>query len=204
MTKAHSAYLDLIQRAYDASNDIYFECGEGCMGFRGTEDRADLIADLGVAKVPYDLQMGPYSLPVGQVHAGFLRRWQVIKPLIFAKYGPPVAPGSVITITGHSLGGAVAVLCAIEMKMVGWEVELITYGCPRVGDWQFARLLNQNLKAYTRYENWGDPVPRLPSRFRWKHGGKCNSLGSVWNLFRLPWHKHHFMSAYRAALEAVK
>lgn len=191
-----SVLLDLIQKAYDAPNEIRFECGESCIAFRGTEDFDDVIADLGALKVTYDLPMGEYRIPTGCVHAGFLGRWLEIRPLIFRTFATP----GPITITGHSLGGAMAVFCAIEMQVRGWDVNLITYGCPRVGDSQFARLLNANLKAYVRYENWGDPVPRIPRILGWAHGGRQNRLGTMANLLRWPWTQHHFMSAYRKAL----
>jgi predicted lipase len=42
--------------------------------------------------------------------------------------------------TGHSLGGALATLCALEMRQrLGLRVELYTFGSPRVGSPQFAR-----------------------------------------------------------------
>jgi predicted lipase len=196
----HQSWIDLIQKAYDAPNDIFFECEENCIAFRGTEDFSDVLTDLGAIKTTYDLPMGNYRIPAGCVHAGFLDRWLDIRPLVFRTF---TTPGPV-TITGHSLGGAMAVFCAIEMQVRGWDVQLITYGCPRVGDSQFARLLNENLKAYVRYENWGDPVPRIPRILGWAHGGRQNRLGTMANLLRWPLTKHHHMSAYRAALEAAK
>jgi predicted lipase len=195
-----SVLLDLIQKAYDATNDIRFECGEACIGFRGTEDFSDFLADIEAVKTDYELPMGEYRIPTGRVHEGFLERWEELRPLVFAVFTKP----GPITITGHSLGGAMAVFCAIEMQVRGWDVNLITYGCPRVGDSQFAQLLNKNLKAYVRYENWGDPIPRIPRILGWAHGGRQNRLGSMANLLRWPLIQHHFMSAYRAAQEAMK
>lgn len=45
---------------------------------------------------------------------------------LFPSYG--------ITVTGHSLGAAVATLVAMRLREVGYQVDLYTYGSPRVGN----------------------------------------------------------------------
>ena len=67
-----------------------------------------------------------------------------------------------IWITGHSLGGALAVLLAATL----WEAEqpvtgLYTYATPRVGDSAFAGRLNEDMAdgAHWRVVNAGDLVP---------------------------------------------
>lgn len=43
-------------------------------------------------------------------------------------------------VTGHSLGGAVAVLAMVDLVDLGWTVhEAYTFGMPRAGDATFAR-----------------------------------------------------------------
>ena len=46
-----------------------------------------------------------------------------------------------IRVVGHSLGGAIATICATRLGMKGWNTELITFGSPRVGNNAFAKLV---------------------------------------------------------------
>src|SRR5690606_37727833 len=68
-------------------------------------------------------------------------------------------------LTGHSLGGALAVLATAVLK-IGLRMPVAgvyTYGQPRVGDAEFCRVYDQVLKDITfRYVNDADVVPHLP------------------------------------------
>lgn len=45
-----------------------------------------------------------------------------------------------VALTGHSLGGALAILLAEKLRVAGKQVKAVcTFGCPRVGDVNFAR-----------------------------------------------------------------
>ncbi len=47
--------------------------------------------------------------------------------------------------TGHSLGGALCTLCAVDVALLhpDWEVTMISFGSPRVGNHGFARLFDK-------------------------------------------------------------
>ncbi|MBE6049463.1 MAG: lipase family protein [Clostridium sp.] len=65
-----------------------------------------------------------------------------------------------IYITGHSKGGAMAFLMACKVVMEGLPKPLVvTFGAPRVGDYEFAT--KYNIETY-RYESFTDAVPHLP------------------------------------------
>ncbi|CAK7263592.1 hypothetical protein SEPCBS57363_000638 [Sporothrix epigloea] len=123
------------------------------------------------------------------VHSGFLDSWkgtrhivlpavtearkQSIKnsPVASASTSDPAVPYRV-HLLGHSLGGALAALAALEMKAVlGWnDVVVTTFGEPRVGNGRLATYLesvfglrdNSTAARYRRVTHKDDPVPLLP------------------------------------------
>jgi triacylglycerol lipase len=65
-----------------------------------------------------------------------------------------------LALTGHSRGGAVAVLMAQRLDAAGIEPKhVFTFGAPRVGDAAFASAYRPRLY---RFEDTRDPVPTLP------------------------------------------
>jgi hypothetical protein len=101
------------------------------------------------------------------------------------------------------LGGAIAVLAALELDVAGkGQGMVITFGAPRMGDSAFVRIVDQNLSSLTRVENWGDPVPWIPTYTRgWRHAGRTQMVGSPKNLLKWPHVKHHGLAAYREAVQ---
>ena len=70
--------------------------------------------------------------------------------------------GVTIRLTGHSLGGAIATIGAMKLAHKGWDVELITFGSPRVGNASFASLTKKLVKKNARFKNSGDVAPNYP------------------------------------------
>lgn len=70
--------------------------------------------------------------------------------------------GVTIRLTGHSLGGAIATIGAMKLAHKGWDVELITFGSPRVGNASFASLTKKLVKKNARFANSGDVAPNYP------------------------------------------
>lgn len=53
-------------------------------------------------------------------------------------------PSAKIIVSGHSLGGALAVLCALDLHRTYNKVDrLTTIGQPRIGNSEFANYLTQ-------------------------------------------------------------
>ena len=72
-------------------------------------------------------------------------------------------PDYKVVATGHSLGGALATLAAGALRANGTNVDLYTYGSPKVGNGEFATFLSDTSKgASYRVTHRDDPVPRLP------------------------------------------
>ncbi|HEX8912621.1 MAG TPA: lipase family protein [Humisphaera sp.] len=94
----------------------------------------------------------------GRVHQGFssvLRRsWTRVEAILAAAEGKP------LFVTGHSMGGALAVLTACRLAAAGRPpVAVYTFGAPRVGDAAFCA--GYAVPTY-RVVNRLDLVPELP------------------------------------------
>jgi hypothetical protein len=88
-----------------------------------------------------------------------------------------------ILTTGHSLGGADAVLTAVALKLQpDWKDELIesiSFGCPKTGNWAWRDFVNSIDKlGIWRVVNGLDIVPRLPPGIRFHHVGHTLQLDS--------------------------
>lgn len=93
-------------------------------------------------------------------HGSFGRLSTALLPII-ERLG---AGGRPVVITGHSLGGALATLCALAVRCrLGLRVSLITFGSPRVGNRVFRSLFSEHIVAAWRCVNAGDPVTSVPA-----------------------------------------
>jgi predicted lipase len=131
------------------------------IAFRGTDSLRDWITDLRFRRTVLLTKLGCEC----EVHAGFLAAYGSILVPLTAYLKKIVVAQRPLFITGHSLGGALAVLAALELQRHGLAVaQVYTFGQPRVGNQAFAALYNQRLKHRTQaVTNEGDPVPLLPT-----------------------------------------
>ncbi|KAG0616241.1 hypothetical protein M758_5G101200 [Ceratodon purpureus] len=69
-----------------------------------------------------------------------------------------------VMITGHSMGGAMATFCALDLSAnYGFKnVEVITFGQPRVGNQAFSVYYNEHVPLTIRVTHAHDVVPHLP------------------------------------------
>ena len=80
-----------------------------------------------------------------------------------------------VTVVGHSLGAALALLDGVFLKCQldsSINIQVIGYGMPRVGNQDFANWVDANLAVdgnldglVTRINNKKDPIPILPGKF---------------------------------------
>jgi len=79
-------------------------------------------------------------------------------------------PDAQIIVTGHILGGALAVLAAAEIQIKFKNFQhLYRFGQPKVGNKQFAEFINGLIPSYYRMINQDDAVPHVPS-VNYMHG----------------------------------
>jgi predicted lipase len=134
------------------------------VGFRGSQSAQDYYHDFDFTKTKTDWDTD------GKVHKGFwnvyvdIRLWFIDTLKQTAKNYSDYT----ISITGHSLGGALAVLFSIELHLIGIKSSVYTYGQPRVGDEAFMRW--GLFVPIHRIVADGDIVPTLPPRwFGYEH-----------------------------------
>jgi len=74
-------------------------------------------------------------------------------------------PNLPLFITGHSLGGALATLAAIDIatNTTFASPTVYTFGAPRVGDPPFVKAYNCTVPIHWRIQNKFDIVPHLPT-----------------------------------------
>lgn len=76
-----------------------------------------------------------------------------------------------VTVTGHSLGGALATLCTVDIQYNFVKqltsIEAYTFGAPKVGNKGFSKSYNERVPKSYRFVYGMDIVPELP---RWWQG----------------------------------
>jgi predicted lipase len=167
--------------------------------------------------------------PKVTVHEGFFRSYtnmytknKTMQMFIKEYLNTFSSPGKQVFVCGHSLGGALATLCAYDLTVNGYKAVGFTYGAPRVGMETFYNAYKQyNIKLF-QYQNvstdtWnrtigiggyqGDPVPTTPFQMQgYVHVGCILQIksGTLWSQCKKVHEKPTSMikSAVSAALSA--
>jgi pimeloyl-ACP methyl ester carboxylesterase len=130
-------------------------CGDvTVIAFRGTDVKLDWLVNLDEVATP---------TPHGQIHRGFYSAYRSLErqiPAVLAQTKPKH-----LWITGHSLGGALALVCAYDL-IENEKVEIdgvVTFGQPMVAYTQLDVYLDRLLLGrYVHFVNEADIVPRVP------------------------------------------
>mmetsp|Transcript_52314 Transcript_52314/g.146790 ORF Transcript_52314/g.146790 Transcript_52314/m.146790 type:complete len:360 (+) Transcript_52314:98-1177(+) len=139
------------------------------LAFRGTDSFDGWVQDLKSLEL-VDLP-GCASCRVG---AGFLESYEALSKGIrksLAEIGCDKAP---LSVTGHSMGAALATLAAFDLRRSSFNVTMShTFGQPRVGDDAFAAAFNEEFAdvPFFRVTRADDPIVYLPYRDPFHHVG---------------------------------
>ena len=166
----------------DTAEDVW-------IAFAGTASKKNVRTDLSVA----DAALFPGEKM--RVHSGFLNAWMSVRDRVLLAAS---ASGQVYVV-GHSMGGALATLAAIEISGNGQRpgrVACVTFGAPAVGDELFADAFNSRVGQSVRVVNALDPIPRsLSSQFAQTRGLLLVSSTSL---------NVHSMDAYAVSVDATR
>lgn len=104
-----------------------------------------------------DIQFKPKGFKRGRVHHGFLEAYVDSAPDLPQKIRDKIGDReTAVWFTGHSMGGALANLAVADL---GDFQGLYTYGCPRVGDEDFAEDVQDR---HYRFVHHDDLIARVP------------------------------------------
>jgi predicted lipase len=143
--------------AYDS------DANEIIVSFSGTDPLSiqNWIDDLDFIQTAY-----PYCSGC-QVHEGFYKSFNSVVDQVKSLVNSFLAshPSARLTVTGHSLGAAMAAHCTAELKHSGYNITTsYTFGMPRVGNQAFSDWYKSsaNIPGTYRVVHNHDPVPHVP------------------------------------------
>jgi hypothetical protein len=173
--------LDVVSFGFVAQN----AAGNGVVAIRGTDGINEWVQDAKFLAVRC-----PFLAGAGLTEDGFTAVYESLriardpasKVLTGALPGIFPKPLTSLTICGHSLGGALATLLALDVganTKLGPHLTVYTYASPRTGDPSFADTYNQVVPNTLRIANRLDIVPKLPTPPLYEHVNRVFDLNPL-------------------------
>jgi len=162
------AYLENME--HDTQFLVMGDAEKVIVAFRGTED-TDQDWNIN-ARYHFSSALN------GRVHDGFWLSAQSIMGDLASTLDRFCTQGQTVWLTGHSLGGALAMLVTAYFVSQGIKpAGLYTFGQPRVGDSMFAYHFNEQYNEAYRLVNEGDVTVCIPPHhLGYDHAGKFYHL----------------------------
>jgi predicted lipase len=141
------------------------------IAIRGTEGIMEWVQDAKFALVPC-----PFLASAGNTEDGFSDMYSslrtgssaasptLVSELAKLSFPRPVNAATPVTICGHSLGGALVTLLALDVaaNTIFNNPTVYSYASPKAGDGAFAAMYNHMVSTTFRIANRVDLVPKLP------------------------------------------
>ncbi|KAG7094334.1 hypothetical protein E1B28_007933 [Marasmius oreades] len=126
------------------------------------------ITDFKAAQSNLNPSLFPGVPSAVQVHLGFKEEQEKTALEVLASVKKALSENSAnqVTVVGHSLGGALATLDGVYLRLQlpsSTNVTVINYAAPRVGNPDFANFVDSHV-PFTRITNKKDFVPTLPGQ----------------------------------------
>ncbi len=174
------------------------------IAFTGSDSVKDWLNNLKFLHTPYPSATQNQNI---KVHYGFYTGYLSVRKLIHERVESE-QPEKVI-VTGHSLGGGLATLCALDIQYNFFpenpdrpeQVVCYTYGSPKVGNQDFVASYNGRVPQTFRIVNGGDGVPWIPRPWQgYAHVDTLYRIGG--SLLRVTFAagRDHLLPAYRKSL----
>lgn len=176
------SYKEKVSSIYDATFDVQgiweFRHNALNITFRGSTSFQDWINNFKFNKLEYPWLRGDTGKVL--LHQGFTDAYKSVRSQIhslidlYSKNCSPSRPPHTINFTGHSQGGAIALIAAVDCQYnFGISPNLITFGQPKVGNLGFCQSVDRRLNSYLRVVNFFDPIPFVPkAREQYRHCGQ--------------------------------
>jgi len=118
-----------------------------------------------------------------------------------------------LIICGHSLGGAISPLCALDLKLNGnkgsSKANMVVYvtGAPQCGNEEFVKRYNHEIPNTYNIMNQFDvigmtPIQDLPKKQKYEHVGKMVAIGDT--EVKHPAHHHYLTTYYKYFQDKIK
>jgi hypothetical protein len=163
--------------------------------FRGTDSLNDMMVDFNISRD----QTG-----FGKIHRGFLQSWLSIRQEIISRVIKDDLVYTAVKFFGHSYGGALANIAAVYIGSVTTKkIHCQTFGCPRVGNNNFARSSRQHIDVNKRFIDHNDPIIHLPIFLRFTHSAtpivlkNNNTFSRIIHIYKLYLKKDRLFKAHR-------
>lgn len=179
----HAIYIDARENTLSGTKEdtqLYLFSNKNILYvvFRGTSSLFDIKTDLNVF-----ISTNKWA----QVHKGFFKQYNAIYLKLHQEIlnWISIHENEIDTIifTGHSLGGALALLASYDIKTIlhkNYNIKCYSFGAPRIGNQSFIKELEKKDIEIWRVCNIEDIVPLLPISFRFTHCDK-NTLFLMFN-----------------------
>lgn len=175
--------------------------------FRGSDKSVDWINNFQLRQ-----QIYPYGDANTDVrfHRGFMSAYFAVRERLLPAVKDVSCPQ--IVITGHSLGGALATIAALDIQYnitskTGQAIDVYTFGAPRVGNKALAESYNRRVPISFRYIFGWDIVTRVPRAWQdFVHVDREVLIGSrwTWKFFSRRFSDHAIGNYVLALEEMVK
>ncbi|MCM3272266.1 lipase family protein [Paenibacillus elgii] len=132
------------------------------IALRGTAAVSELKRDLQFDQIPF-----PFVRNAGLTHRGFTELYASALRGPIMSYLNKASPKKRLYLAGHSIGGSLVTLCALDLvyHTPFKQPVVYTFGAPKVGNPDFVRRFNRRIKHSTHIANRYDLVPLLPPSF---------------------------------------
>ncbi|KAI8842474.1 Alpha/Beta hydrolase protein [Chytridium lagenaria] len=159
------------------------------LSFQGSANAQNWVTNLDAVRTSLDISMmDPKSsyaslASSASVHSGFQKAYARVRSQVRSSLTTLLRqqPDASLHATGHSLGCSLTQLAVVDLIMAKQlppnRITITGFGCPRVGNYEFARLLDTQLgvSSVTRVVHSADLVPRVPpTPLGYRHAGTEN------------------------------